>query len=214
MCGGCGSWNILNNGEDCSCDDPCDVLEDPIAIDLSGAGYLLTNAQNGVKFNFFGEGSVRLSWTLQSSEVGWLVLDRNGNGKIDNGAELFSNVSPQPGPTSAMKGFRALAQYDARPNGGNGDGLITAQDAVFSKLMVWVDKNHDGISQPDELFTMQQAGIKSISIAYTPSRWADVYGNQFRYKGQIQWAKPLKGKTTAAIYDVILVSATKGKGGN
>ena len=192
---------------DPGCADCGGDTEDPIIIDLSGAGFLLTNAQNGVKFNFSGNGPVQLSWTAKGADVGWLALDRNGNGLIDNGAELFSNLSPQPGAPGGKNGFRALAVYDQPASGGNGDGWITAKDAIFSNLRIWVDKNHDGISQPSELLTLQQAGVRAISVQYTGSPWADAYGNQFRYRGQIVWAKPVNGQITAAIYDVLLVQA-------
>jgi hypothetical protein len=177
-------------------------------IDLSGAGFLLTDARKGVKFNFFDTGPIQLSWTAEGADVGWLVLDRNGDGTIDDGAELFSNVSPQPsaGP-QGQNGFRALAVFDQPANSGNGDGWITAKDAVYSKLRIWVDKNHDGISQPDELFTLQQAGVKAISVTYTLSTWRDAYGNRFHYRGQIVWEQPVNGQATAPIYDVVLVRA-------
>jgi hypothetical protein len=162
--------------------------------------------QNGVKFNFSGNGPVQLSWTAKGADVGWLALDRNGNGIIDDGSELFSNLSPQPSGSGVKNGFKALAVFDQPASGGNRDGWITAKDAIFSKLRIWVDKNHDGISQPSELFTLQQAGVKAISVQYTSSPWTDAYGNQFRYRGQIVWEKPVNGQTVAAIYDVILAT--------
>jgi hypothetical protein len=193
----------------------CDIPEcvfDPVIIDLSGAGFLMTSEANGVQFNFSGSGAVQLSWTEKGADVGWLALDRNGNGKIDDGAELFSNLSPQPaGAKGGKNGFRALAVYDEPANGGNGDGWITAKDAIFPKLLIWVDKNHDGVSQPGELFTLQQAAVKAISVTYKKSHWMDAYGNLFRYRGQITWEKPVNGQTSAVTYDVILVGpSTKG----
>jgi hypothetical protein len=190
------------------------VFDDPIIIDLGGSGFLMTNEQNGVKFNFSGNGPVQTSWTAERANVGWLALDRNGNGKIDDGAELFGNVSPQPaGAKGGRNGFRALSVYDLPANGGNGDGWITAKDAVFSKLLIWVDMNHDGVSQPNELLTMQQAGVSAISLAYSSSHWLDAYGNLFRYRGEIVWRKPVNGQRPATIYDVILVADQHGNGG-
>jgi hypothetical protein len=145
-----------------------------------------------------------MPWTAAGSSSGWLALDRKGNGLIDNGADLFSNVAPQPdSPARAKLGFRALAVYDLPANGGNGDGIIDQRDAVFSKLLVWVDKNHNGISEPGELLTMQQAGIQSISLHYALSRWTDAYGNQFRYRSKITFV----GGGPAGdryVYDVML----------
>jgi hypothetical protein len=211
----CGSDSDCGSGYSCSC-GACDngtgafcaeEPADPILIDLSSSGFLLTNARNGVKFDFFGNRPVRLSWTAKGADVGWLVLDLNGNGRIEDGAELFSNVSPQPGGRGGKNGFKALAVYDQPANGGNRDGWIAAEDAVYSKLKIWVDRSHDGVSRPGELLTLKQAGVKAISVQYSGSKWTDAYGNRFRYRGQIVWEKPVNGQTTADIYDVILVRA-------
>jgi hypothetical protein len=194
------------------CGDPserseeCSPSDDPIIVDLSGNGFPLTSAQNGVKFDFLGNGSLtQMAWTAPGANAGWLALDRNGNGQIDNGAELFSNVTPQPGPGPKL-GFRALAVYDQPANGGNGDGVIDQRDAVFSHLLVWVDKNHDGISEPGELLTMDQAGISAISLDYQNKKWVDAYGNQFRYRAKIVLGGHGQGPDHWA-YDVTLVTA-------
>jgi hypothetical protein len=194
-----------------TCSDPsqrnqeCDGGEDPIIVDLSGAGFRLTGVQNGVKFDFFGKGRpLQMAWTVAGANAGWLALDRNGNGQIDNGAELFSNVTPQPGRPKL--GFRALAVYDQPANGGNGDGVIDRRDAVFPKLLVWVDKNHNGVSDPGELLTMQQAGIQSISLDYTLSSWVDSFGNQFRYRGKIAFTDGVPAGDQY-VYDVLLGTA-------
>jgi len=111
--------SICNNGAaapDCAygCDSNCQCapVADPILVDLSGAGFKLTNVQNGVQFNFFNKGLIQMSLTAAGADIGWLVLDRNGNGKIEDGSELFSNLSPQPGPAAAANGFNALAVFD------------------------------------------------------------------------------------------------------
>jgi hypothetical protein len=169
----------------------------------------MTNAQDGVKFNFFGDGVLRqISWTAAGADVGWLALDRNGNGKIDDGEELFSNVTPQPPPGHGLLlGFKALAIYDQKENGGNGDGWIDAKDAIYPKLLVWVDKNHNGVSGPGELMTLSQAGIKAISVHYGLSDWVDAYGNQFRYRSQIVFNDGHASDNWA--YDVILTTQKK-----
>jgi hypothetical protein len=212
--GGGGGGDCSPDGGSCSSDDDCcsgscddGTCEDldPIIIDLTGNGYQLTNAANGVKFDFFGDGQpIQMSWTAAGWNGGFLALDRNGNGLIDDGAELFSNLAPQPTPKTGPKnGFLALAVFDQPANGGNGDGWINAQDAVYSKLLIWVDKNHDGISQPDELFTLKQAGIQAISLSYSPARWTDAYGNVFVNRSQ------MRTNTSPAqwIYDVDLQEA-------
>jgi hypothetical protein len=219
--GGCGpQYNgSYQNANGCACDFNSDCQsgdcegticesDDPVVIDLSGAGFALTNAQGGVKFDFFDVGKpIQMAWTAAGADVGWLALDRNGNGKIDDGAELFSNMTPQPpAPLGKKVGFRALAIYDLPANGGNGDGLIDKRDAVFSKLLVWVDKNHNGVSDPGELLTMEQAGIQSISLSIALSTWVDAYGNQFRYRSKIAFTGGVPA-TDQYVYDVILVTA-------
>ena len=190
--------------ENCGCPDE----EDPVVIDLSGKGFLMTGVPHGVLFDMLDDGKkIRTAWTATHSGVGFLVLDRNGNGTIDNSAELFSNSSPQPGGRIAKNGFKALAVFDQPANGGNGDGWITEKDSVYPKLRIWIDKNHDGVSQPSELLTLKQAGVKAISVQYTDSKWKDAYGNLFRFRGQIVWEKPVNGQTMAAIYDVLLLTA-------
>lgn len=200
-----GSCDEECGGGDCGADGGSCDGDDPIVIDLKGLGYQLTSVANGVKFDFFATGKpVQLSWTAAKWEGGFLALDRNGNGRIDNGTELFGNVTPQPTPASGKKnGFLALAVYDLPANGGNGDGWIDAQDAIYSKLVIWVDLNHDGISEPGELLTLKQAGIEAISLSYALSQWQDAFGNSFRYRS------PMRTATNPAqwVYDVLLQQA-------
>jgi hypothetical protein len=157
----------------------------PIVIDTEGEGFHFTSAANGVAFDIRGDGHpIQIAWTAPGSHNAFLALDRNGDGKISSGKDLFGNFTVQD-PAKAKNGFLALGEFDETDQGGNGDGIIDEQDAVFPKLRLWIDENHDGIAQASELHTLPELGIYSLSLRYFQSKRVDQYGNALRYKAQV-----------------------------
>lgn len=175
----------------------------PIVLDLNGDGFRLTDAAGGVAFDLAGTGRPqRLGWTALGSDDAWLALDRNENGQIDDGGELFGNYTMQP-TSSEPNGFIALAVFDEPGEGGNGDSRIDVNDSVFEWLRLWQDKNHDGISQPPELLRLSKARVKALALNYSVSDLVDEHGNAFRYVASVD-ADP--GAPVGALaYDVFLV---------
>jgi hypothetical protein len=161
----------------------------PVLVDVEGDGFDLTSFAGGVAFDINNDGITSgLAWTAAGADDAFLVLDRDNNGSVDNGAELFGNFTPQPA-SPAPNGFRALAEYDKAAQGGNGDGVVSAGDSIFPSLRLWRDTNHNGLSESSELHTLNSLGVTAFELNYHESRRTDEFGNQFRYRAKVRDAK-------------------------
>ena len=132
---------------------------DPIVLDISGLGITTKSVTAGVYYDLDNNGfAEKTGWI--DAKSGILVLDRDGNGKIEAGKELFGDRTILDDGKTASSGFAALAALDS-----NHDGVIDAKDAKFSELRIWIDKDGNGVSTPDELLTLEEAGIKSLNLS-------------------------------------------------
>ena len=136
---------------------------DPLALDLNGNGIetLAANGHDGALFDHERLG-IRTATGWIHSNDGILVYDRNGDGKINDGGEIFGDNTLLKNGKTAAHGFEAAADLDD-----NGDGKLDAADSAFGKLGVWRDLNHNGISEEGEIFALKDLRIKSLNLGYT-----------------------------------------------
>lgn len=147
---------------------------DPLTIDLDGDGLetIGISQDNPIVFDHDGDGIKTGSGWIKSDDA-FLVIDKNGNGQIDSGRELFGDNTIKADGTNAIDGFDALSEMDS-----NMDGFVNSSDSQFNNLRVWRDINQDGISQSSELFSLQDVGIKSISVNKTENSTVLSNGNE------------------------------------
>lgn len=144
---------------------------DPIILDIDGDGPEISSVEQGVLFDITGRGVKNLVSAVHPDD-GLLALDRNGNGSIDSGLELFGDQH------GASHGFEELAKFDSDRN-----GMIDTQDPVFNKLQVYRDMNRDGRTQKGELQSLKELSISSIDLSFSKSRFVNVNGNRLVYDG-------------------------------
>ena len=137
-----------------------------MTIELSGSQP--TIGPPDVSFDNSGSGERELTaWPMRGAQTGFLAFDRDGDGRVTSGRELFGRVTPQSGSHCRWTGVKALAELDGIAFGGNRDGRLDARDKAFASLLIWFDSNHDGVADPSEVLQVRDLGIQSIDLAYT-----------------------------------------------
>jgi len=190
------------NGSGSGSPDDIQCVGSPLVLDLDSDGLELTSLPEGVSFDLLGQGPVQTAWMRDGADA-FLVLDRNGNGRIDDGRELFGEAVGLDNK-STLDGFEALSLVDDPRHGGNADGRVTARDKLFSRLALWSDRNLDGVSQPGELRSLAQAKVSELDLGctYRPEA-SDRHGNQLSLQGQFRRSDG----TVGALVDVFFLYA-------
>lgn len=180
----------------------------PIIVPVGNRNdFQLTSAASGVMFDIDGDGQLeQVAWPTPDSELAFLAIDRNGNGRIDSGKELFGPATV-PGARNGYEALAKIAPITGIP------GYIDADDEVYPKLLLWEDRDHNGYSEADELRPASDLLVQiGLGAGLVPRR--DGNGNLLRLKG---WAvyRTAPGKNAPkhhaealarqrAIYDVYL----------
>ncbi len=190
--------------EDGECDPtyPCS----PLLLDFDGGRTEMS--EPNVPFDFWGDGHLTLfSWPLRRSPSAWLVLDRNGDGIVNSGRELFGNATAlswgDDGPR-APDGFAALAWFDRPENGGNGDGWLSEADAIWQNLRLWRDLNHDGVSTATEMQSPGDSGVVRIGLHPKEKHRIDSYGNHFALRADFFYLDGRGKERSSLVWDVYL----------
>jgi len=173
----------------------------PIVINFAKGDYKLTGTESTVLFDIAATGTpVRIGWTAAGADEAFLCLDRDHDGRITSGAELFGNATPLANGMPAQNGFLALAEYDD-----NHDGVIDERDRIWGELLLWRDLNHDGISQPSELTSVVGSGLAAISLDYRWTGRRDPTRNLFKYESKVWMMNPGGQATPRPVYDIFFV---------
>ena len=192
-CKSCASVSVGNKArkllytDECKVSNNCTTIyhySDPIVLDLKGNGIKFTNINNGVMFDINGDGKQdKVAWTAEQKEFddAFLAIDKNGDGQINNIKEMFSDTD------GYENGLKQLEEYDE-----NGDGVIDADDAIYSKLRLWADMNKNGVTDSGELKSLAEMGVTEISLSYNTKQSKDninkkdEFGNDIGIEGSFK----------------------------
>lgn len=210
--GGDGGSVVIDPGGGTYAEDPPCFYGDPtcpyspIVVKFVAGNYVLTGRNSPVLFDMGGDGHpVLIGWTGAGADEAFLWLDRNHNGRVTSGAELFGNFTPLKSGLLAKNGFEALAEFDS-----NHDGVIDDRDPVWSSLQLWTDVNHNGISEAGEVSFLKDSDVVAIDLNYHWTGKHDKWGNGFRYGSTVSLRNPNgEGARKQPVYDIFFASVSK-----
>ena len=168
----------------------------PLVLAFDGEAVSFEPSEHGFSLTASDVGA-RTDWP--SSATPWLAMDRNGNGRIDDGSELFGSATRLGLGETASNGFEALSALDD-----NGDGVVDANDSSWTRLLVWRDDNADGESTSGELSTVAESRLVSISLRYEVVPRCDHRGNCERERAEIRWRNENNQTRVGQVVDVHL----------
>jgi hypothetical protein len=188
----------LVDGEVCTTDWNEADCQTPLVLSFDGGPVeYLADREHGFDLN--GGRSTVTDWP--TARTPWLALDRDGNGRIDDGAELFGSLTVLSSGRRAPHGFAALRELDA-----NGDGRLTPEDPGFARLLVWSDRDGDRRSAPGELAPASAWELLSIDLGYTSEPRCDARGNCEVERAAFRFRDAAGVERTGAIVDVHLAA--------
>ncbi|AYA39649.1 hypothetical protein HZS38_03095 [Xenorhabdus nematophila] len=161
--------------------DEFENKETPLVIDLTGDGINTIAENRNIFFDHDNDGIIESSGWIDPNSA-FLVWDKNKDGKINNGNELFGNNSILKNGTNADNGFAALADLDD-----NNDGVFDQNDSLWNSLELWIDYNRDAITDSGELHKLSESGISSINLAYKENGFKDINGNVHGLESTVNW---------------------------
>jgi hypothetical protein len=180
-----------------TCEIESSTSSTPLVLSFDG-GPVIFSADATASFDLTGgEKSVVTDWP--SAATPWLALDRNHNGVIDDGGELFGSATVLASGARAKNGFVALAELDS-----NGDGRISSEDAAWTELRVWSDRNGNRVSEDAELAAPSSFGLASIELANTRVPLCDARGNCEGERSALRFVGADGREASGAVIDVYL----------
>jgi hypothetical protein len=173
-------WTVCKNGVCPPQQDIewCTPYCSPLVLDLAGNGIRTSGAEDPVQFDIDADGDMDMvGWLARGGDDAFLWRDLENNHRVDDGGELFGQGMTLPDGGRAENGFAALAAYDS-----NGDGAIDREDAIWHRLRLWVDANHNGFSEAAELQPIDASCVQSLGLQTITTGYVDPAGNQFRLR--------------------------------